>query len=912
MSINYMSSVPKLLGRENYDDWAFAVENFMVLEGLSKTLEGTDTNEENVVKAKAKLVLTLDASLYIHIKEAKTAQELWKKLKSMYADTGFTRKIGLLRTLISLRLENCESMESYVNQVIEASQKLKKTGFKIDDNWVGSLLLAGLPERYAPMIMAIEHSGIDITTDSIKTKLLDMQEEYSSSGKGGKAFAVKFKLKTHNRDSSKYEKDDPKDKFANVQCFRCKKHGHYMNKCPNKHSDSKFSKSSEKVPNAFSAVFMNGNFNDSDWYVDSGASLHLTARKDWLENICFETLPTEIMVANKSTMPIVCSGDVKLTSVVNTGKRHEIIVKNVRYVPKVTTNLLSVNQLIRNGNNVTFDQDSCKIFNKNGELLAEADCVDSVYRLKIQKRSLTTLVDSSVANLAVSGDILHRRFHEGAVSGLKCNGKIAKSEVCQVCCEGKQARLSFKKSNNRAESCLEVIHADLCGPMEMFSIGSSRYFLLFEDDYSRMSFIYLLKSKDQALEFFKEFKEYVQNHTGKKIKVLRTDGGGEFCSNAFEKFLRQSGIVHQKTNAHCPEQNGMLERLNRTVVEKVRCLLYDANLGKEFWAEAVYTAVYLRNRSVVKGLNNKTPYEMWTHKRPDVSHIRIFGSEAMVHIPKVNRRKLDKKSTKMILVGFSDNIKGYRLYDKEKKKVITSRDVCIIEKNIQNIPLTMSGPEKIEERPVSVGDINIRAEDDMCSTSSESEIHTDDSDYVPDEVVSAQDNFDNNLRRSERDKKPKIYDDFVTYMCTTELEDVPITVSEALSRPDADCWREAMADEIKSFEDNQTWELIDRPPGASVVQCKWVFKKKCDNENRVSYRARLVAKGFSQKAGVDFDETFAPVIRYSSLRMLIALSLKLNLTHLDVKTAFLNGYLQETVLMKQPEGFVLQGQENNA
>ncbi|KAK9685718.1 hypothetical protein QE152_g37725 [Popillia japonica] len=189
MAANYISSVPKLVGRENYDDWAFAVENFLILEGLSKCIDGTETDTDKILKAKAKLVLTLDASLFVHIKEAKTAAELWQKLKGMYDDTGFTRKIGLLRALISLRLESSESMEAYVNEVIETSQKLRRTGFCIDEEWIGSLLLAGLPEKFAPMIMAIEHSGLKIETDAIKTKLLDMQVD-GGSGRKSNAFIV--------------------------------------------------------------------------------------------------------------------------------------------------------------------------------------------------------------------------------------------------------------------------------------------------------------------------------------------------------------------------------------------------------------------------------------------------------------------------------------------------------------------------------------------------------------------------------------------------------------------------------------------------------------------------------------------------------------------------------------------------
>lgn len=131
MAANYMVNVPKLKGRENYSEWAFAVENFMILEGLWKCV--SQVVEDDDSKAKAKIILTIDSSLYIHIRESKTTVELWTKLKSLFDDSGFTRKIGLLRSLISTRLEQCDSMATYVNQIVETGQKLSGTGFNIDD-----------------------------------------------------------------------------------------------------------------------------------------------------------------------------------------------------------------------------------------------------------------------------------------------------------------------------------------------------------------------------------------------------------------------------------------------------------------------------------------------------------------------------------------------------------------------------------------------------------------------------------------------------------------------------------------------------------------------------------------------------------------------------------------------------------
>lgn len=916
MAAHYISSVPKLLGRENYDDWAFAVENFLVLDGLSKCIDGTETNEEKMAKAKAKVVLTLDSSIFVHIREAKTVQDLWNTLKDMYDDKGFTRKIGLLRNLISLRLDNCDSMQAYINQVIETSQKLRRTGFKIDDEWIGSLLLAGLPEKFSPMIMAIEHSGISIKADAIKTKLLDMQIEGDTRKSGG-AFVSKagFKKPRGGNVTTNVRKD--------IVCYRCKKTGHFMNKCPEILSSKNSQQNNQKRfnpggSNAFSAVFLSGEFNNTDWYVDSGASIHLTAKDDWLMNVKKEPGLKEIMVANKTKIPVVCEGDIEINTIIDT-ERHNIVINNVLYVPDLTTNLLSVSQLIKNGNKVIFNEKGCEIYNGYGKLVAKANLLDNVYRLVFEKPE-----QSLLAAVAVPGEVWHRRFghlnykalrlmNNGAVNGLDCKGKFNNTNACVICCEGKQTRLSFKHEGSRAKELLGIVHADLCGPMEVTSLGGSKYFLLFEDDFSRMTFVYFLKSKDEAFDSFKDFKSFVENQKGTKIKVLRTDNGGEFCSTVFQNFLVKNGIVHQKTNPYTPEQNGMLERMNRTIVEKARCLLFDAEFDKSFWAEAVSTAVYLRNRSVVTGLDNKTPLEAWSNKKPDVSNLRIFGSKVMVHTPKQKRSKWDKKAKEMFLVGFSDHVKGYRLYDPITKKVITSRDVVFFENTTSRLPVVLDDSQENAERlSVSVGDKNQHDDEVSNDTDSFEASTSSDSEYVmPYKIPEV-------VRRSERQRTPRSYNDYVTYMCTdetsdeTNLEAMPVTVSEALSRPDGNKWRQAMMDELDSFEESDAWDLMDLPEKGTIVENKWVFKVKCDSDNQCSYRARLVAKGFTQKEGIDYGETFAPVVRHSTLRLLVGLAVKLDLeiTHLDVKTAFLNGLLEEDVYMRQPEGFVLKGFEN--
>lgn len=931
MSSNYLANVPKLKGRENYDDWCFAAQNVLVLEGMAACIqqklsaEASAADLANDAKAKAKLVLTIDPSLYVHIKQAVSAYELWNTLRTMFDDSGYTRKISLLRNLINIRLENCETMTQYVTQIVETGQRLQGTGFKITDEWIGALMLAGLPEKYAPMIMAIEHSGMEVSADVIKTKLMDMCLEVGTTSGSESAFIAKGTHRVRNgnpRSGHSQNHKQTRSEMSSVskmaiKCFRCKQSGHYKNQCPQAETVKR------KQTNAFNAIFLTGKFNRDSWYIDSGASKHMTACKHNLVNVSELPKTKEITIANQTKVPVQCSGDVNIVTVVNEVE-YDVVVRDILYIPELTTNLLSVSQLIEHGNSVIFKENVCYIYNQQKELVGQAELVDGVYKLiTSQSQTEQTLAATAVA----SSDIWHRRLghinsdslnkmKNGAVEGISFPEKanISKSS-CIICCEGKQARLPFQHSTSKTEDVLEVIHADVGGPMEKPSIGQSRYYVLFVDDYSKMSFVYFMKEKSEVLKYFKEFQTMTEKQKGKKIKILRTDNGGEFCSLEFEKYLKERGIVHQKTNPYTPEQNGMCERLNRSVVEKARCLIFDTNLDKKFWAEAVNTSVYIRNRSVVKGLNNETPYQVWTGQKPDISHLRIFGSKVMVHIPKQRRLKWDRKSKQLILVGYAENVKGYRVYDPSTNSVTTSRDIIIMEATndpeMVQIPIeckaTAEENEYEEESYISEEDGEEDRKDETYVPKIEASSVSDSSESFFDTTSDSEITIVDLNQQQSRPKRVIRPPDRYGYnnLCIAECEDCndkEITLAEALNGPENEFWRAAMKEELDSFEENEAWELVDHPQDSSVIQCKWVFKKKYDSVNNVRYRARLVAKGFSQTPGVDFHETFSPVLRYSTLRLLFALAAKLNLdiSHLDVTTAFLNGFLTETVYMKKP------------
>ncbi|CAH2109147.1 unnamed protein product [Euphydryas editha] len=917
MSSNYVVSVPKLKGRENYAEWAFAAENFLVLEGTSDCILQTKPEEAAAdAKTKAKLILTIDSALYVHIKEVKSTKELWDKLKQLFDDSGFTRRISLLRTLISIRLENCTSMTSYVTQIIETSQKLNGTGFNINDEWVGCLLLAGLSEKYSPMI---EHSGIKITADAIKTKLMDLEED---SGDVSGAFASFRKNKIgsigETKDNRHMSKSKPRNTQKIIKCYKCKQTGHYRNQCTNFDKDASNTKTFErKQTNAFSAVFLNGNFSKTDWYIDSGASAHLTANESWIKNASTENPIKEIVVANNEKLAIKCSGDVQIATLTDDCE-YDVVVEEVLCIPSLTTNLLSVSQLIAKGNRVHFTNDGCQIYNKFDKLVATACLINGVYKLKMPERFLAAVMTSS--------DMWHRRLGhlnsnylnkmQNAVEGLTLDRRadISKSS-CIVCCEGKQSRLPFPQDGSRSDDLLQLVHSDICGPFNNVSIGGSRYYILFVDDYSRMIYIYFLKNKSAALDCFKIYKTVVENQLNKKIKKLRTDNGKEYCSKEFEKYLSSSGIVHQKSNPYTPEQNGLAERCNRSVVEKARCLLFDAHLDNSFWAEAANTAVYLQNRTVASALNEKTPFELWTSRKPDISHLRVFGSIVMMHIPKEKRLKWDKKAEKGILVGYSEDVKGYRVYIPRTKVITTSRDVVIIEK-----PTLVESPVQIKELHSQTESSEVHSDSvgDISDDTESAEYHDGDETYVPDEeeISSSGESVVSVVKKREcrrHRREPNRYGfSNVCFESDSATDVSELSLQDALNGPEREQWLEAVRDELQCFEDNNAWELSEVPDNSTVVQCRWVLRKKYDSENKVRFRARLVAKGFSQKRGVDYTETFSPVVRHTTLRLLFSLSVQLGLdvTHLDVKTAFLNGDLEEIIYMQKPDCFDSPGSKN--
>jgi len=253
-----------------------------------------------------------------------------------------------------------------------------------------------------------------------------------------------------------------------------------------------------------------------------------------------------------------------------------------------------------------------------------------------------------------------------------------KNDECEACILGKHCKSVFPKSSTIYEKCFDLIHSDVW-TSPCLSRENHKYFVTFIDEKSKFTWLTLLPSKDRVLEAFTNFQTYVTNHYDAKIKILRSDNGGEYTSHTFKQHLNKHGIIHQTSCPYTPQQNGVAERKNRHLMEVARAMMFHTNVPKHFWSDAVVSASYLINRTPTKILLDSSPFEVLNKVKPFINHLRVFGCVCFVLISGEQRNKLQPKSTKGMFIGYSINQKGYKCYVPETRKVLISRDVKFLE-----------------------------------------------------------------------------------------------------------------------------------------------------------------------------------------------------------------------------------------
>lgn len=956
MAANGMSSssqplIPVFNG-EKYEFWSIKMKTLFrsqelwdIVEDGFVDVQEPDAEEERRLKeirkldAKALFFIqqAVHETIFSRIAAAATSRDAWLTLKTEFQGSSkvITVKLqSLRRDFETLFMKNSESVQDFLSRVSGIVSQMKSYGEEVGDEIVVSKVLRSLPSKFDHVVAAIEESK-DLSVFSFDQLMGSLQSHESRINKSTErteeqAFQVKEQPQIQNEKSLEQGvqgrgrgsfrgrgrgRGRSQSKWTNsrrngVQCYNCHRFGHIEANCWYKNDQAGYVEEEEEESMLFMARSTTIDHKTDVWFVDSGCSHHMTGDRKGFKELD-ETKKRRIWLGDNKEIQVEGEGIVA----VQTSQGKVKLIQNVLFAPSLAHNLLSVGQLLNSGFSVLFDDSSCVIKNKNsGQILASIRMTENkMFPLEVSKVEQALVV--SEKNLEES-KLWHLRYGHLNMSGLRLlsQNKMVHGlpnigpveNVCEGCIYGKQHRKSFPVGRSfRATSCLEIVHADLCGPMNTESLAGSRYFLLLTDDYSRMSWVYFLKLKSETFASFKKFKALVENQVGNKVRVLRTDRGGEFLSQEFKVFCEENGIHRELTAPYTPEQNGIAERKNRTVMEMARSMLKSKDLPNQFWAEAVHTAVYLLNISPTKAVMGRTPFEICKGRKPWVSHLRIFGCIAYALINSQHHKKLDEKSEKCIFFGYCSESKAFRLYNPTNGKVIIRRDVVFDENACWKWESNNQSSQVAVGNEAVPGEAVSQPLADTPSHSSGNSSNISPSGSSPTLMVPDSEDSDETPPQKFR----SLSDIYET--CTFALFGAdPASFKEASTKME---WRCAMEEELMAIRKNGTWDLVDLPDGKNVIGLKWVFKTKYHVDGSVQkHKARLVAKGYSQQQGIDFDETFSPVARFETIRIVLALAvqLKWKVYQFDVKSAFLNGDLEEEVYVTQPDGYVEKGKEN--
>ena len=431
----------------------------------------------------------------------------------------------------------------------------------------------------------------------------------------------------------------------------------------------------------------------SSWYLDSGATHHVSGDPSIFSSL-HRTEGAQVRSAGGQSHSVTGIGnaDVCFSS-------EEINIQNVLYTPGITKKLLSVGSLTDQQKTLVFKSKGCFVINnltRQIEAFAPREHSKGLYKLPgviptITSKHIPELhSEVHVVQLSPKSVLWHKRlghFHTrglqrmintGAVNGLP-SLRFAK-QTCTGCQLGKHSKTKMpKETKHHTSKILELVHSDVCGPFRVASTGGARYFVTFTDDFSRKIWVYFITHKNQVLTKFQHFVRLVENSTGQSIKSLRTDNGGEYISTDFHNFCLEKGISRELTPPYTPQRNGVAERRNRSLLDITRCLLLEKSLPGHLWGEAVKAAGDILNLRSTKRHPDRTPNELFSGKKPTVTHLRVFGSSAFAHTPHTSRSKLDPRSERCILLSFDETAKAYRCYRPSTKRVFVSRDIFIDE-----------------------------------------------------------------------------------------------------------------------------------------------------------------------------------------------------------------------------------------
>ncbi|MDV3146689.1 MAG: reverse transcriptase domain-containing protein, partial [Sweet potato little leaf phytoplasma] len=712
---------------------------------------------------------------------------------------------------------------------------------------------------------------------------------------------------------------------------------------------------------------------DNNWFLDFGATHHMTPDASSLCNLMPYHGGEQVTIGNGKHLPITHIGSSSIFSV-----SKPILLNSVLYTPSLTKKLVSVAKLCKDNKAYVEFYSSFFLVKdlQSKTILLQGTLENGLYKFSPSVSLVSSVSPPPVALVSSVRESPNWHFRLGhpatatlknvlSLCGVSCNSL---NQFCNHCQLAKSHRLPFSLVETKTTKPFQLVHSDVWGPSPQLSINGARYFLLFVDDYTRFSWLYLLKSKDETLPCFLNFKKLIETQFDASIRCLQTDWGGEYRS--LSKYLLSQGILHRISCPYTPQQNGRVERKNRHVVEIGLSLLGHSHLPLSFWSYAFQTAVYIINRLPSPVLKSSSPYFMLYQRHPDYFLLRSFGCSCFPFLRPYNSHKLIFRSTECIFLGYSTSHKGYLCLDPITGRLYISRHVVFNESifpcaasnfKFGHVKSPSPDPSFYSSTPFnlqvpSFPSMFASAPSSAASSSSLTPSHPPGFTPIPSSSVHHQalalspsinqfrsttqapspqssqlptstpslcpslsqppspsvlpqpstiepTNLHPMITRSKAGIfKPKCWLSSVSVHSPSLTE--PTCFKDAVKYAE---WRDAMDKEYQALVENNTWTLVPPSSSLTVVSCKWVYRLKLQPDGSIErYKARLVARGFDQTHGIDYFETFSPVIKPATIRIVLSLAVRFHwvIRQLDVHNAFLNGDLHEDVYMNQPPGFI--------